>query len=290
MANQLIRQAYNYLPAWIQLAAEASYRSYKTDGRATYSVSQVAPPPAEIEQTFVRTFFDSRSEYEEYSKEFDDSIPVQRYSEYEDIINAEKVVHERYEEPYEQHDRVYWAGIKMLEGRAIYTLLRKLQPSILVETGVANGWSTMCILAALESNSKGDLYSVDYQIKSDKRFDEYKQEHFFGDAEIPADKDTGWLVPDEFRHRWELRLGKSQRLLPELMTELQGIDYFHHDSEHSDPCMMFEYEMGWEFLNQDGIIVSDDMNPSLAWEVFSDTREPSSTGLISYPNQGYMMK
>jgi hypothetical protein len=54
--------------------------------------------------------------------------------------------------------------------------------------------------------------------------------------------------------------------------------------------MMFEYELAWHFLEKEGILVSDDMNPSLAWEVFSDTRNTSSKGLIGYPNQGCMTK
>jgi hypothetical protein len=32
------------------------------------------------------------------------------------------------------------------------------------------------------------------------------------------------------------------------------------------------------------------MNPSLAWEVFRDEREPNEEGLLAYPNLGYMLK
>jgi hypothetical protein len=274
----------------LQTATAVLYRSYSSNSRAVYDTNQIAPSPQKVERGFINDFFESEREYNKFSNEFDNSTPVRKYQKYENISNAEEAVYDNYEEPYEQHEAKYWAGIKMLEGRATYSLIRKLKPSTLVETGVANGWSTMCILSALRKNSKGSLYSIDYQLKSDKEFEKYKQEHFFGDAKIPANKDTGWLIPEELRHRWELRLGRSQRILPKLMTDLGEIDYFQHDSEHSDPCMMFEYEMAWEFLTEDGILISDDMNPSVAWEIFSDTRSPSSAGLIAYPNQGYLLK
>lgn len=290
MTHGLIRRTSSFLPPRLRRFMALIYRSFDSESRAVYDIRRVAPSPAEVERRFVEAFFDTMDQYEELSEEFDNSVPVKIYSEYEDLDGAREAVYDGYDEPDEQHSRKYWAGIKLLEGRALYTLLRKLNPSVLVETGVANGWSTTCILAALEKNDTGTLYSVDYPVRSERGFEAYSDEHFFGNAKIPTDKETGWLVPGKFRHRWDLRLGRSQRLLPELLTELGRIDYFHHDSEHSDPCMMFEYELGWEFLDQGGILVSDDMNPSLAWEVFADVRAPSSTGLLAYPNQGYMVK
>jgi hypothetical protein len=150
MTKQLLRQLYHYLPSWIQLPVKTTHQAYTSGGRAVYTLNQVAPAPEKLEQTFVSKFFDNKKEYEKYSEEFDNSVPVRKYSKYENVSDSEEAVRERYDEPYEQHDRIYWTGIKMLEDRAIYALLRKLQPTILVETGVANGWSTMCILAALE--------------------------------------------------------------------------------------------------------------------------------------------
>jgi hypothetical protein len=43
----------------------------------------------------------------------------------------------------------------------LYVATRALKPSNIVETGVAAGLSSACILAALEKNGQGRLYSID---------------------------------------------------------------------------------------------------------------------------------
>jgi predicted O-methyltransferase YrrM len=287
--DALLRQVYTLLPSWLQFSAKSLYRKVNYHENF-FLCDHVTPPPDEVQQSFVNEFFESQNEYRRLSREFDLSTPVQLYDEHEEVSGAERVVRDNYKQLYDEHNSRYHAGIRMMEGRAIYTLVRKLQPSVLVETGVANGWSTACILAALEKNMSGKLYSVDYPNKSCKNLEEFESENIFGQPKIPANKSSGWLVPHELRDRWELRLGRSQRELPKLMSDLENIDFFYHDSEHTDPCMMFEFELAWEFLDECGLLVSDDMSPSLAWEVFANVREPSSSGIMAYPKMGYLSK
>jgi len=100
--------------------------------------------------------------------------------------------------------------------------------------------------------------------------DQYPEDHTF--SAIPRDKEPGWIVPDRLRHRWELQTGKSQRKLPPLLRELESIDVFIHDSDHTFPCMMFEYELSWEYLSSDGVLLSDDIHTNNAFDIFGQKR------------------
>ena len=57
--------------------------------------------------------------------------------------------------------RASFANLSPLSSKRLYALLRRLQPEVLVETGVCNGVSSAVILHALHANERGHLYSVD---------------------------------------------------------------------------------------------------------------------------------
>lgn len=115
----------------------------------------------------------------------------------------------------------------------LYGLVREFKPRILVETGVCNGVSTAVILTALEMNKAGSLYLIDFPEYTDT---DYEKGTFWDGkkgAVVPKGKLPGWLIPDKYRERWHLILGRSQEKLPVLLDELGEIDFFIHDSEHS---------------------------------------------------------
>ena len=126
---------------------------------------------------------------------------------------------------------------------------------------------------ALDQNDRGVLHSIDLP-PTEERF--------------PEGESTGWIIPNELRDRWELHLGRSQRVLPKVMTELEGVDVFFHDSEHSEPCMMFEFELAWERLFDDGVLLSDDIYWNNAFTTFSEERG-ATAGLLSI-HAGYLTK
>lgn len=135
-------------------------------------------------------------------------------------------------------------------GFFLYVLIRSMKPDIVVETGVSSGESSTFILQAMEDNKKGKLYSIDLPPESDQQ-----------DRMIifPPGKTSGWVIPDDLRHRWELNLGTSQKLLLPLLQKLKSIDIFFHDSLHTYDHMMFEYETSWDFIRNGGILISDDI-------------------------------
>jgi methyltransferase family protein len=174
----------------------------------------------------------------------------------------------------EQHATVTAAGhslgaIGYAEGTYLYAVLRTVRPLVAVETGVANGFSTAFSLLALQANGEGHLYSIDLPREVGQ---EYEPGTFYegeGRAGIPPGSESGWLIPEELKSRWSLRLGKSQDELPPLLERLGTIDTFMHDSEHSFDCMWFEFNAAWPALRPGGVLVSDDVNSTEAFGGFA---------------------
>lgn len=153
-----------------------------------------------------------------------------------------------------------FGGLGIQESKILYALIRSKKPEIVVETGVCNGVSSTIILQALHENDKGKLISIDFpevegMIYEDGTFWEGK-----GGAAIPKNKQPGWIIPDHLRYRWEIHLGKSQDILPKIVSQLPKIDLFIHDSEHSYQCMIFEYRTVYPKIVKGGILLSDDVN------------------------------
>ena len=91
----------------------------------------------------------------------------------------------------------------------------------MVETGVADGATSAYILQALEDNGRGHLHSID--LPSER---------------LPPGAAPGWIVDASLRHRWTLRIGASGQLLEPLLSELDSIDVFLHDSLHTYDNML----------------------------------------------------
>lgn len=166
------------------------------------------------------------------------------------------------------------------EGLRLYAVLRRLQPGVAVETGVCNGVSTAFVLLALAANRAGRLHSIDLP---EVAGEDYEPGTFWdgkGGAVIPPGKEPGWMVPSRLRSRWSLVLGRSQQELPPLLDDLQPIDFFMHDSEHSEACMRFEFEAAWAALRDGGVLAADDVNSNDAFAAFASAqgREPIAIG------------
>ena len=140
-----------------------------------------------------------------------------------------------------------WAADSLL-ARCCYLSCRLLEPSIVVETGVAYGVSSAFILRALAENDHGVLHSVD--LPPLRR--EY--ERFWGIA-----------VPGALRGRWNLHRGSSGRVLPELLGQTGAVDLFVHDSLHTYRNMRREFEAVWPRLRTGGMILADDVERNRAF-------------------------
>lgn len=213
---------------------------------------------------FLNDLFSDNKSFEEFAAEFDelaaDAIQTKHFEQFEEMV---------------PDNQATFGGIGIEQARALYAVVRSKKPNVIVETGVCNGVSSYVVLLAINENQIGKLYSIDYPTFSDDpapkfQRNNYPDSHVF--SAIPKDKDPGWVVPDDLTDCWELRLGKTQRELPPLLQDLDDLDLFIHDSDHTFPCMMFEYELAWEYLKPGGVILSDDIDSNNAFNVFGSTR------------------
>jgi predicted O-methyltransferase YrrM len=150
----------------------------------------------------------------------------------------------------------------------LYVLCRAIRPQIVIETGVFHGVSSTYILSALHRNEAGHLISIDVPAPS------------------LGDRDVGWFVPAELRSRWTLMLGSSYDLLPGILGSAGGVDIFFHDSEHSEKCMLFEYNLLWPRIISGGLLLSDDVDWSTAFSKFYAYRNECSNRSLCF---GYRM-
>jgi predicted O-methyltransferase YrrM len=166
------------------------------------------------------------------------------------------------------------------EGLRLYAVLRRLRPRVAVETGVCNGVSTAFLLLALAGNGTGELHSIDLPEVAGERYAPGTFWDGKGGAVVPAGEEPGWMVPTDLRGRWHLVLGRSQDVLPPLLEEIGPIDFFMHDSEHSEACMRFEFESAWAALRPGGVLAADDVTVNGAFAAFASARgrEPIEIG------------
>ncbi len=249
----MLREIHESSPKWLQPYLEQAY----------YSLPHNTHPRV-YESEFIDAFFEGEEEYEGYISELSGDIPeliVEGVERFNSLTGSE----------------TSWGGISRKAGERYYALVRRNKPETIVETGVCNGSSTLFLLYALHQNERGNLYSIDYPVYADEELPEFRKNVKTSNySAIPADKEPGWIIPEELRDRWELHTGRSQRVLPAIVQELEGFDIFIHDSEHSFPCMMFEYELAWEWMSEDGLLISDDTHFNDAFDVFVESREAES--------------
>lgn len=141
-------------------------------------------------------------------------------------------------------------------GKWMYCCIRIFKPETMIETGVAHGSSSWIILNAMHKNGKGKLISID--LPNNDTNTAYNFKH--------TAPPTGWRVPETLRSRWSLRLGDARILLPEALKELQQLDFFFHDSDHSYAHMKFEFETVLPYLKKEGLLLSDDVHKNAAYK------------------------
>jgi Methyltransferase domain len=118
----------------------------------------------------------------------------------------------------------------------LYAMVRLLHPDHVVETGVSSGVSSAHFLLALRRNHHGTLHSIDLPtLQRGARFGSRDSP-----VALPPGRATGWAVPDGLRSGWDLRIGKSEEVLPGLVEQLPSVGLFLHDSLHTPAHLTFE--------------------------------------------------
>jgi predicted O-methyltransferase YrrM len=127
--------------------------------------------------------------------------------------------------------------------RVVGTIVRLTRPAVMVETGVALGFTTATVLHAMTEMEQGHLYSVDLPA-----------------LQYDPDDPVGRAVPSSLRARWTLELGDSRKKLEPLCARIEPVDIFLHDALHTYSSQLREYRTVWPFMRSGGLLVSDDVN------------------------------
>ena len=124
--------------------------------------------------------------------------------------------------------------------KCVHIVCRLMKPDVVIETGVAKGFTSASALDALEQNGKGKLYSVELPSL------------YFGYSD-----QVGERIPDRLRHRWRLDFGPSAIVLPKLVEELGSVDVFIYDSAGSYDNQIAEFSIILAAMPVGGVLVSD---------------------------------
>lgn len=145
----------------------------------------------------------------------------------------------------------------------------------ILETGVADGWSSITFLIYLENiQNRGKLTSIDMPY-----------------LDRPGDYKCGKIIPREFKNQWLLLVKPDSLALKDLKKESKKYDLVHYDSDKSIKGRQESYPKLWELLNNDGILISDDISDNMSFFNFCKSIEKKPI-VIKYKNkfQGIIFK
>jgi hypothetical protein len=148
---------------------------------------------------------------------------------------------------------------------AQWCAVRHLEPSAVIETGVAHGVSSRVMLEALDKNGAGHLYSIDLP---------HPLRHELHGT-------TGAAVTEALRPRWTYLEGESRRRLPPLVKELGKAELFIHDSLHTAKNTLFEMEQAASVMGPGGVMLIDDIRSHDGFAVFMKRHPEYETLLCS---------
>lgn len=154
--------------------------------------------------------------------------------------------------------------------KAAWCLTTHLEPTTIVETGVARGVTSRLVLEALARNGLGRLYSIDLPAVDSKYHSQ-----------------IAIAVPERLRHDWTILNGSSRRQLPRLLANLDTLDFFIHDSLHTGRNTGFEISQAWRIVKPGGALLIDDVYQSLAFHDFANTTRLRFACIGANDNGGY---
>ncbi|MEM8494261.1 MAG: class I SAM-dependent methyltransferase [Planctomycetota bacterium] len=143
---------------------------------------------------------------------------------------------------------------------ALYFLTRCMRPACVVETGVAAGFSSCSVLAALEANGEGRLYSSDFPYFRLPNPEQY----------------VGVVVDEPLKKNWRLYLDGDDANLPRIVDSVDRIDLFHYDSDKSYSGRQAALEHVKGALSEEAVIVFDDIQDNSHFRDLVEETRPES--------------
>ncbi len=124
----------------------------------------------------------------------------------------------------------------------------------ILETGVANGWSTLSILLAIRKDKNKTLTSIDlpYPYKNSKKY-------------------IGSAIPKILKKKqWKLILGIDYEILIRFQKKKLKFDLIHYDSDKNYHSKTKSFNVIWNLLNDKGFLISDDVSDNSAFVDFAE--------------------
>lgn len=135
----------------------------------------------------------------------------------------------------------------------LYACVRAWRAERVVETGVAFGWSSLAILAAMAGRPAGRLVSVDLPY-----------------LRANSDAQVGLAVPETLRPGWTLLRGADRDFLEKAIAQAAPLDLAHYDSDKSYPGRIWAYGLLFDALRPGGLLISDDIQDNHAFFDFAE--------------------
>jgi predicted O-methyltransferase YrrM len=136
----------------------------------------------------------------------------------------------------------------------LYFLVRRYIPKVVIETGVAAGWSSLSILSALSKNKTGNLFSSDFpyfRMKDPERW-------------------IGLLVPESLKDRWHLDIRGDAVAIPNFLGLIgrKSVDFLHYDSDKSYRGRSNVLEALKNHFCDEAIVIMDDIQDNFYFRDF----------------------
>ena len=175
-------------------------------------------------------------------------------------------------------DRLHQPGTGEVRVHAytLYVFVRLHRPRLVIETGVANGKSSMFILAALAQEADGTLVSVDLPMVGPDGADRHKR----------TGREVGWMVPASLRPRWSLHLGDAVAFLEDWQRHgPTRPDLIFLDSFKQYDYSLREYGASFAIVRPGGVVLVDncemsDAFPSWQRRLGADADEFGTFGVL----------
>ena len=126
----------------------------------------------------------------------------------------------------------------------IYFLMINFKPNIILETGVAAGLSSRCILEAIKKNGNGSLYSSDFPYFR------------LNDPE----KYIGIMVPENLKKNWRLEILGDDKNIKKFKLEINHADIILYDSDKRYSGKTKFFKSVSSLIKPNTIIVVDDLH------------------------------
>ena len=168
-----------------------------------------------------------------------------------DLYNEMKLFQKEFKKYEQNFNFTYLGGARGLnQFAALYFFTRLIQPKNILETGVANGYSSFSFLSALKKNDFGNLVSNDLPPLDIKK-DNWKY--------------IGQMVPENFKDIWILHLGSDKKNLKSI-CKATNFELVHFDSDKTTSGKMFCIDTVIKHNSTPPLILIDNCADDFFWK------------------------